>query len=65
MLQPLGCDRADPVEEAQRYIRAGRAHAAIERLEPVVREQPENYDAHFSFGSSPRTTMPTSSTALP
>jgi tetratricopeptide (TPR) repeat protein len=46
----LGCDPADPVEQAKTYLDQGRARAAIELLAPVVQEQRDNFDAHYYYG---------------
>jgi len=50
LLACLGCGPSDPVEEAKDYIDQGRIRAAIELLEPVVREQRNNFDAQFYYG---------------
>ena len=46
----LGCGPDDPVAEAKAYIDKGRARAAIELLEPVVRMQRDNLDAQYYYG---------------
>jgi tetratricopeptide (TPR) repeat protein len=46
----LGCGPSDPVEEAKAYIDQGRMRVAIELLEPVVRQERNNFDAQFYYG---------------
>jgi len=46
----LGCGPGDPVTQAKDYLDQGRVRAAIEVLEPVVRQERDNFDAQFYYG---------------
>jgi hypothetical protein len=50
LLACLGCGPGDPVTQAKDYLDQGRLRAAIEVLEPVVRQERDNLDAQYYYG---------------